>query len=368
MRKNQYTKTIDNIKAPDRAVRRAVYVIQNQNSKKEIFSMNQKLRFTGICAASLAAVLAIGGVVSIYGSQLTSNSGIQTSASSTADSSVSKNSFVLTVNAAELTHEGTIATSSDNMNSADIHTSRFSGITLSEGADGVGYTLPMPVSCKGENIKSVTYSVDFGAISVNYYKDENPVISGNETDRCNNTPEYGVPLKEEYREWAKDLSAKYSEVKENEEVSFSTEEQEKIAAIEKSFEDIERKHYSTVTFDYSNQGNNAAVTLVGLSTELSEQDQKYLKEHNDELFNFYSDQSLIEAKKICLDKLFGNQIIHCTITFNDGTQQTQDIKVGTAIETFENAYADGEVYQEKAQLLPEEEKNAKDVFATYSLA
>lgn len=368
MRKNQYTETIDSIKAPDKAVQKAVDVIQNQNSKKEIFSMNQKLRFTGICAASLAVVLAVGGAVSIYSSQPTSNSGIQTSVSSTADSSASKNSFVLTVNAAELTHEGTIATSSDGMNSADIHTSKFSGITLSEGDDGIGYVLPMPVSCKGENIKSVTYSVDFGAISVNCYKDENPVINGTETDRCNDTPEYGVPLKEEYRELAEERSTEYAEVQENEEVSLSKEEQEKIAAIEKSFDDTEKKHYSTVTFDYSNQGKNATVTLVGLSTELSEQDQKYLKEHNDELFNLYRNQSLLEAQKICLDQLFGNQVIHCTVTFNDGTQQTQDIKIGTMIETNLNAYADDEGYQEKAPFLPEEEKNTKDVFATYSLA
>ena len=63
--------------------------------------------------------------------------------------------------------------------------------------------------------------------------------------------------------------------------------------------------------------------------------------------------------------LINGQVIHCTVTFNDGTQQTQDIQVGTEIAKY------GDVLRQNNE--PENEKieefyDYKDVYMTYSLA
>lgn len=332
---------------------------------------HNKLKFAGMVAASLAVVIT-GGTVA--GQFLSSNQAYIKSGtiSSQEPKNVSfPNSFTLMVNAAELTKEATIVSASGNSdvnNSAKINVPGINGFSMSEGDDFDGYTvayaLPMDISCKGENIKSVTYSVDVGAISVSYYKGENPVIDGTETNRCDNTPEYYVPLKPEYQKLEDELAKEIPDNTDGE-VNWSDEDQKKMEEINKSLENTEMRHYSSITIDNNDPTlDYTSISLVGSSIELSKEERDYLGEHSGELFS-YNDESKIEEQKVCMDKLINGQTIHCTVTFNDGTQQTQDIKVGTTIATF------GEVF-EKSKEVPDEKydtyKDEKDVYLTYALA
>ncbi|MBQ8134327.1 MAG: hypothetical protein IJ192_07990 [Clostridia bacterium] len=371
MRKNIYTETIDSIRVSDKAVGKALAAVRKTDKGDIIMVKHNKLKFTGMVAASLAVVIA-GGTVA--GQLLSSNQAKLTSStiSSQAPKNVSSpNSFTLMVNAAELTKEATVVSASGNSdvnNSAKINVPGINGFNMSEGDDfngyTVGYALPMDISCIGENIKSVTYSVDVGAISVSYYKDENPVIGGTETNRCDNTPEYGVPLKPKYQKLEDELAKEIPDNTEGE-VKLSDEDLKKLEQIDKSLENTEMKHYSSITIDNNDSSlDYTSISLVGSSEELSKEERDYLEAHRDELFS-YNDESKIEEQKVCVDKLINGQVIHCTVTFNDGTQQTQDIKVGTTIATF------GEVFLISEEI-PDEKydtyKDDKDVYLTYALA
>ena len=54
---------------------------------------------------------------------------------------------------------------------------------------------------------------------------------------------------------------------------------------------------------------------------------------------FYGKFSL-ERKKAAFDKLLGDLIITSTINFNDGTTETQNIKIGTKIVDYKEATTD----------------------------
>lgn len=78
-------------------------------------------------------------------------------------SSKSGNGFILSVNAAEVTAD----------KPASLQFSE-SSLTMSENEDGnISYIIPLNLKCEGENINTVTYSVDKGALSVNTDLDNN---------------------------------------------------------------------------------------------------------------------------------------------------------------------------------------------------
>ncbi|MCH5304441.1 MAG: hypothetical protein J1E41_06220 [Ruminococcus sp.] len=330
MSKNTYTNTVDSIKAPERAVNRMLDTVRNFDNKEKIINM-KKFKFKGVVAASLAALVAIGGTIGY-------------------NIVTPKNSFVLTVNAAEITET----------NSAKISTSGANGFSYGEGDnDEVGYCLDLPVNCKGQNIDTVSYSVDTGALSVSYYKNSNPVISGKENNKVINTPETISYTAEDQKYLKEKLKEEEEEHKGENPMTGSYDEYDPA-------QNYRTKHYSSITLSYDKQlPEGTSISLVGTSTQLSKTEQNYLKEHKDELFNLSGNENLLEAEKVCIDKMLGNQVIHCTIKFKDGSEQSQDIKLGTTIGKF------SEINKSDFESIPEKyraDKDFKDVFVTYSLA
>ncbi len=367
MRKNMYTEIVDSIRLSDRAVEKALKAVRTTEKGDMIMVKRNKLKYTGMIAASLAVVIA-GGTAAGQLLQCNQTQKMDSTAASQADS---HNSFVLMVNAAELTDEPMVVncaeeTTADNRAAFGMNEVR--GISLSEGDENNGYTVgynsSMPITCKGEHIRYVTYSVDVGAISVSYYKGENPLIDGTETNRCDSTPESGVPLKPAYQKLEKELVQKIPKDAEGE-VSWSQEDQKKLEQLDKVFENTENKHYASITIDCSDPRlAYTSISLVGSSVELNAEDRNYLGTHRDDLFGFKGEAGMTE-EKACLDKLINGQIVHCTVTFDDGTKQTQDIKVGTAIATYAEALRNINMMTDEKIAAYE---NNKDVFMTFSLA
>ncbi|MBO4830859.1 MAG: hypothetical protein J5569_00115 [Oscillospiraceae bacterium] len=140
MHKNLYTKTVDGIKAPAGAVNRALDAAEAREKKREPISMR---RWTKVAiAASLALVILAGSAIGfdLFGGK-------------------NGNSFSLTVNALALSEdEFTVIESLDSVGGAIINVP--DGTVVEE--DFNFYCV-----CRGDNIASVTYTVENGEFSYN---------------------------------------------------------------------------------------------------------------------------------------------------------------------------------------------------------
>lgn len=122
--------------------------------------------------------------------------------------------------------------------------------------------------------------------------------------------------------------------------------------------------YSSVTFAYDNQKpEGSSFYYAGFAEDLSGKDYEYLKEHKDELYNVCGDEALFDEQKSCIEKLIG-RTVHCTVAFDDGTEQKRDIVLGARVSTYSREYP------EEYASLPDDikaDKDYKGVFVTYTL-
>ena len=234
------------------------------------------------------------------------------------------NSFVMTVNAAEITKDNPISVGIGE-----------GGMSIATKDDGMEYYIDLPLSVKGENIKSVTYSVDKDAIAVHCRKDNNPVIDGDVVSESIDTLFDQTHI-------ADDMKALEATMKNEGQSVVETNSLE-----EKLLNSYVGKKYSSITLAYDNQNpDGCAIGIVGKRTNEPVPD----------------DESL-EAKAKQLDSIIGNTL-YCTVTFDDGTAQKQSIHIGTTVTNF------GTAHSESFNQLTEEEKALKDytdVFVTYSI-
>ena len=145
MRKNIYTQTVQEIKAPERAVNRMLETARNSKNKEKIIYMKNIRK--AVVAASLAAVLAVGGIfgISRMNSPKPEMSGAKT-----------ENSFIMTVNAAEIN-------SSDYTVVNDLPYSR---PAYNESRANAGFNVDFMNVIQGKNIEDITYSINGGAFII----------------------------------------------------------------------------------------------------------------------------------------------------------------------------------------------------------
>ena len=173
---NRYTQTINEIKAPERAVERMLETARSCEKKGKVIHMKNWIK--GAVAASLAVAVTAGSVIgfNIFGGK-------------------AENAFVLKVGAVELSAE----------KNASIGIGEDKGLNLSEGSDSVAaFSVGMPMVCEGSGIKSVTYSVDSGSLIVTSRRDNNPVISGTKSEDNRSYP-YSLSMTEEDQDELNDM-------------------------------------------------------------------------------------------------------------------------------------------------------------------
>lgn len=236
--------------------------------------------YKSVIAASLALVMVIGGTIGYN------------HFSSTVEQTTSP--FVMTVNAEEITPNETLFSNPLNY-----------GLAVSEDDNGnVAYCLDLKLECKGDNIKSITYTLDKDTIGVVYNDDSNPFVSGTQADDA------------EDNENGDDLSS--------------------------------------VTLDYGNQNPEGCffeIFGIGNSTITANKEALFSYEH-------------LEEKCEHLNNLIGNTI-HCTAEYNDGTTAEQDIKIGATVAAFSEAFPDDYNAMPEDD---RPEKDYRDVFVTFTAA
>ena len=300
---NRYTQAISKIKAPEGAVEKMLKTAESFEKKEKVIHMKKWIK--GAVAASVAVAVTAGAVIgfNLFGGKA--------------------NSFVMTVNAAEITKNNPVSVGLGE-----------GGMSIAPKDDGMEYYIDLPLSVKGEHIKSVTYSVDKDAIAVHCRKDNNPVIDGDVVSESIDTLFDVKYIEDDQKALDEAIENDYPDKLENPEA-------------EEIMSRYEGKKYTSITLAYNNQNpDGCAIGIVGKST-------------NEPV----SDDESLEAKSKQLDSMIGNTL-YCTVTFDDGTVQKQSIHIGTTVTNFGTAHA------ESFNQLTEEEKALKDytdVFVTYSI-
>lgn len=301
---NRYTQAVSKIKAPEGAVEKMLKTAESFEKKEKVIHMKKWIK--GAVAASLAVSVTAGAVIgfNLFGGKA--------------------NSFVMTVNAAEITKDNPVSVGLGE-----------GGMSIAPKDNGMEYYIDLPLSVKGEHIKSVTYSVDKDAIAVHCRKDNNPVIDGDVVSESIDTLFDQTHI-------ADDMKVLETAMENEGQSVVETNSSE-----EKLLNSYVGKKYSSITLAYNNQNpDGCAIGIVGKNT-------------NEPV----SDDESLEAKSKQLDSMIGNTL-YCTVTFDDGTVQKQSIHIGTTVTNFGTAHA------ESFNQLTEEEKALKDytdVFVTYSI-
>lgn len=252
------------------------------------YHMNRIVKI-GVSAVACAALIIVGNATA--GHYMT-----HTNQTEQGEVTVEENPFVICAQAAELTR--------DNPVYIKEAVSDTFGFRYGDNEGKAGFIMEMPLSVKGDKIKSVTYSIKNGFFEVvDKEKGDSTIIDSSAYE--------GAP-------------SSFVTVEETEEGKSVT----IYAAGEATEEDREaranQKALSSYTVAYDKQiSDNTVINICGDSV-LTEKEMKALHGSTDpqETADMYN-------------KMFGDTVITCTVTFADGTTQEQKIGIGGAVLTYE---------------------------------
>lgn len=254
------------------------------------YYMNRIVKI-GVSVVACAALLIVGNAT--VGHFMT-----HTSQTNQKDVTVEDNPFVICAQAAEITK--------DNPAYIKESVSDTFGFMYGDNEGHAGFIMEMPLSVKGDNIKNVTYSIENGFFEV--------VDTGKEDDMIVDAKEY------------KDAPSSFATIEETEErkvLTLYSIGEEKAADSEAEAE-INQRTLSSYTVAYDKQTSDNTVINICGNPVLSEKDIAALNASSDP-----------QKTADMYDKIFGNTIIICTVTFTDGTTQEQEIGIGGAVMTYE---------------------------------
>lgn len=252
------------------------------------YYMNRIVKI-GVSAVACAALIIVGNATA--GHYMT-----HTNQTEQGEVTVEENPFVICAQAAELTR--------DNPVYIKEAVSDTFGFMYGDNEGKAGFIMEMPLSVKGDKIKSVTYSIKNGFFEVvDKEKGDSTIIDSSVYEGA---PSSFVTVEE-------------------------TEEGKSVmiyAAGEATEEDREaranQKALSSYTVAYDKQmSDNTVINICGDSI-LTEKEMKALYRSADpqETADMYN-------------KMFGDTVITCTVTFIDGSTQEQEIGIGGAVLTYE---------------------------------
>lgn len=252
------------------------------------YHMNRIVKI-GVSAVACAALIIVGNATA--GHYMT-----HTNQTEQGEVTVEENPFVICAQAAELTR--------DNPVYIKEAVSDTFGFRYGDNEGKAGFIMEMPLSVKGDKIKSVTYSIKNGFFEVvDKEKGDSTIIDSSAYE--------GAP-------------SSFVTVEETEEGKSVT----IYAAGEATEEDREaranQKALSSYTVAYDKQiSDNTVINICGDSV-LTEKEMKAL----------YGSADPQETADM-YNKMFGDTVITCMVTFADGTTQEQKIGIGGAVLTYE---------------------------------
>ena len=252
------------------------------------YHMNRIVKI-GVSAVACAALIIVGNATA--GHYMT-----HTNQTEQGEVTVEENPFVICAQAAELTR--------DNPVYIKEAVSDTFGFMYDDHGKKAGFILEMPLSVKGDKIKSVTYSIKNGFFEVvDKEKGDSTIIDSSVYEGA---PSSFVTVEETEKGKSMTLYA----------VGEATEEDREAR--------VNQKVLSSYTVAYDKQiSDNMVINICGDSV-LTEKEMKALHGSADpqETADMYN-------------KMFGDTVITCTVTFTDGSTLEQEIGIGGAVLTYE---------------------------------
>ena len=252
------------------------------------YHMNRIVKI-GVSAVACAALIIVGNATA--GHYMT-----HTNQTEQGEVTVEENPFVICAQAAELTR--------DNPVYIKEAVSDTFGFRYGDNEGKAGFIMEMPLSVKGDKIKSVTYSIKNGFFEVvDKEKGDSTII---DSSAYEGAPSSFVTVEETEKGKSMTLYA----------VGEATEEDREAR--------VNQKVLSSYTVAYDKQiSDNTVINICGDSV-LTEKEMKAL----------YGSADPQETADM-YNKMFGDTVITCTVTFADGTTQEQKIGIGGAVLTYE---------------------------------
>ena len=252
------------------------------------YHMNRIVKI-GVSAVACAALIIVGNATA--GHYMT-----HTNQTEQGEVTVEENPFVICAQAAELTR--------DNPVYIKEAVSDTFGFRYGDNEGKAGFIMEMPLSVKGDKIKSVTYSIKNGFFEVvDKEKGDSTIIDSSVYEGA---PSSFVTVEETEKGKSMTLYA----------VGEATEEDREAR--------VNQKVLSSYTVAYDKQiSDNMVINICGDSV-LTEKEMKAL----------YGSADPQETADM-YNKMFGDTMITCTVTFADGTTQEQKIGIGGAVLTYE---------------------------------
>lgn len=298
MRKNLYTKTINDIKISENAVNSAIENIYSKQSNDNIIdikkSKNKKVNKV-IAASLVAAMLVSGGAFALF-SQPAQN----------------QNGFVITAAAAELSKNKPVKIAQINPDYAV----GFSYKSYEE-------VFNIMLSCKGDNISSITYTAkgrSYFTVDSNYSDDIYDTVLLTDSEEFMNSDDYSELALLNGKNYAS-LSVKYDKQFAN-----------KNTAV------YEDSPLSMNVYLTANDSETAAAVLKKHDIYCLYSDDALLKNARDDYAELlgedfdkgydvdnYNKSDLIDMYNELYSQLFEGVSVDVTVKYNDGTEETQTV-------------------------------------------
>lgn len=299
MRKNLYTKTLDEIKISDEAVNSAIeklYSKQNNDNVIDIKKSKKRVANKVIAASLVAAMLVSGGAFSLLSKPAQSK----------------HNGFVITAAAAELSQNKPVKIAQINPD----HAVGFSYKSYEE-------VFNIMLSCKGDNISSITYTAkgrSYFTVDSNYSDDIYDTVLLTDSEEFMNSDDYSELALLNGKNYAS-LSVKYDKQFAN-----------------KDTEVYEDSPLSMNVYLTANDSETAATVLKKHDIYCLYSDDALLKNARDDYAELlgedfdkgydvdnYNKSDLIDMYNELYSQLFEGVSVDVTVRYNDGTEETQTV-------------------------------------------
>lgn len=288
---NNYKNALDKIKLSETEKDKAKALFYERKEEKRMKKkMVKRVFISTAIAASLAIVLTVSTVIPM----------LKRSFDNTFGSTVSNNSFSLTVHAKEMTKTGKVFL--DEYRTA-------SNIAWDTEDGGIVFGFVFPVECKGKNIDTITYKIENGVFVITNPKGKSVVIDGERVINRLDVPEHS---KEDLR---KDIST------------------------------YEYEQYKSFTVKYNNQLNNKTCIDVADTSDIWSKEK--LSEYKKFGCDIYSIRGSVKKEKQVWDFLTKDLGISCTVTYKNGSTETKNIVISNEIARLSEIAGDDKIPKKK---------------------